>query len=291
MTIMGKILVIIILVLAVVGCIFIAIYSATAINWKATVEDYKKELATSESNNRTLQEAYHKLQSERNGWQNRIKELEKQNKDIKDKRDDEVKEEQKKAEDQKKQAEASQAVADAATEEAKRLRKEVEMHTKSVEDRDKTITKLNKELGRVLGRAVEAENQKEILVVRTKSLVEQIQTLSQKLARAESPTSGNGRATRDPNAKNPPAVFVKGVVTKVLKDRGLVEVSIGSDDGVNEGNTLEVYRLKPKPEYLGTIKILEAFEHKAVGRIIRTAGVRRSPIVKNDEVASKILAR
>ena len=71
-----------------------------------------------------------------------------------------------------------------------------------------------------------------------------------------------------------------------------MEISLGSDQGVNEGNTMEVYRLRPKPEYLGSIKILEAYHTKAVGRVMKSEDAgRHSPVVKGDEVASKIMTR
>src|SRR5262249_10327003 len=54
--------------------------------------------------------------------------------------------------------------------------------------------------------------------------------------------------------KNPPAENVEGMVTKVDAQTGLVTVSVGSDDGVQKGNTLEVYRLNPA-KYLGTVRI------------------------------------
>jgi hypothetical protein len=76
-----------------------------------------------------------------------------------------------------------------------------------------------------------------------------------------------------------------------MRDRGLVEISIGSDDGINVGHTLQVYRLKPRPEYLGRIRILDAEHHKAVGQIMKSDGVRHSPMAKGDEVASSINAR
>src|SRR5262249_21071876 len=87
-------------------------------------------------------------------------------------------------------------------------------------------------------------------------------------------------ALRDPNAPNPPPGYVEGIITKLdSKDKTLVQISIGSDVGVNVDNTLEVYRLAPKAEYLGRIKILESTPHAAVGRLIRTEFTgRRSPL-------------
>jgi hypothetical protein len=67
------------------------------------------------------------------------------------------------------------------------------------------------------------------------------------------------------------------------KDRTLVEISLGTDVGVNEGHTLEVYRLKPQPEYCGRIQIIEAHPRNAIGRV-----VRGSKIEAGDEITSSI---
>src|SRR5262249_50906572 len=149
-----------------------------------------------------------------------------------------------------------------------------------------------KKIDELTNRAVQAESHEEILKERNKSLLEQYKVVSQKLAKVEAGGGTSVSLVRASNAKNPPAVYVKGSITNVLKESGLVEVNVGSDDGVKEGNTLEVYRLKPKPEYLGTLKILDAYHRKAVGRMLKSdGGMRRSAVIKGDEVASKIMAR
>ena len=171
------------------------------------------------------------------------------------------------------------------------MSKEIQMSRLVIADRDKTIKSLEDNLKKYVNKFVDADNKVNTLKARLNSLVAQLEVVGKKLALREA-AGGGTTVVRNPNAKNPPPVFVKGTVTRTERDKGLVEVSIGSDDGLNEDHTLEVYRLKPKPEYLGTIKILDAHHHKAVGRLMKTpAGVRHSPIVKGDEVASKIMSR
>ena len=65
-------------------------------------------------------------------------------------------------------------------------------------------------------------------------------------------------------------------------------ISIGTDHGINVGNTLEVFRIKPEPKYLGTIRIVDAQAHQAVGRL--TAAPRYGALAKGDIVASKIMS-
>ena len=86
-------------------------------------------------------------------------------------------------------------------------------------------------------------------------------------------------------AKNPPAADVEGRVNAVDAKTGLVTVSVGSDDGVAKGNTLEVYRLNPA-KYLGTVRVIETKPHEAVAQPVNRP---LAPIHQGDKVASKIL--
>jgi hypothetical protein len=89
-------------------------------------------------------------------------------------------------------------------------------------------------------------------------------------------------------AKNPPAKRVDGEV-KASDPRGLVTVNIGADAGIAKGQTLEVYRLKPSPKYLGTIRILEVRANEAVGRPIAAHPTEEIKI--GDRVTSEILGQ
>jgi RNA polymerase sigma factor (sigma-70 family) len=93
----------------------------------------------------------------------------------------------------------------------------------------------------------------------------------------------------DPNrdSKNPPKP-VKGVVRDVSDD-GLVRISIGGNDGLLKGHTLEVYRLSPSPAYLGTIRIVEVTTDESVGRPINRS--RENPIQTGDLVADRLLGK
>jgi hypothetical protein len=87
----------------------------------------------------------------------------------------------------------------------------------------------------------------------------------------------------------PPPEDVKGRVLDTDPKTGLVTISIGSDAGIAKGQTLEVYRIRPEPKYLGSIRILDAHHHEAVGRPISPQ--RNGAIQKGDEVASTILGQ
>jgi hypothetical protein len=93
--------------------------------------------------------------------------------------------------------------------------------------------------------------------------------------------------TADPKRgeKPPEKDGVQGVVAEVSAE-GLVMISLGSDDGIQRGQTLEVYRLEPNPEYVGAIRIIELQPRRAVGRPVNPGSAKQ--IKPNDKVASKI---
>jgi len=73
-----------------------------------------------------------------------------------------------------------------------------------------------------------------------------------------------------------------GRITAVNAEN-MVEISLGSDDGLNVGNTLDVFRGNT---YLGRIIIRETDPDRAVGEIIRDS--RRGLIKKGDYVSTKL---
>jgi chromosome segregation ATPase len=78
---------------------------------------------------------------------------------------------------------------------------------------------------------------------------------------------------------------VNGVVSQIRRANGaqLVEVTIGADDGLSAGNTLEVSR---GDKYLGRIEILTTSPDKSVGRVDRR--FQTGQIQEGDRVATRI---
>ncbi len=75
---------------------------------------------------------------------------------------------------------------------------------------------------------------------------------------------------------------LEAVVTAV-NDNNMVEISVGADDGIRRGNTLDVFR---GDTYLGRIIIKETAPDRAVGEIVRE--YRRGLIKKGDYVSTKL---
>jgi hypothetical protein len=78
---------------------------------------------------------------------------------------------------------------------------------------------------------------------------------------------------------------VEGIVSQLRRTAGaqLVEVSIGADDGLKTGNTLEVSR---GGKYLGRLEVIETSPDKSVGRVDRR--FQQGQIQEGDRVATRI---
>jgi RNA polymerase sigma factor (sigma-70 family) len=59
-----------------------------------------------------------------------------------------------------------------------------------------------------------------------------------------------------------------GKVKAVDADGGLITINLGSDAGLRLGNTLEVYHLKPKPTYVGTLRVHDVRPQEAIGKLM-----------------------
>jgi membrane-associated protease RseP (regulator of RpoE activity) len=77
--------------------------------------------------------------------------------------------------------------------------------------------------------------------------------------------------------------FMEGLVTAVQKG-DLVEISLGSDDGMKEGGILHVYRRGGV--YLGRVQVLATTPDRSAAKILRNA--RTGEIQKGDRVATSL---
>ena len=73
----------------------------------------------------------------------------------------------------------------------------------------------------------------------------------------------------------------RGKVLAVNRDN-MIEISLGSDDGLRQGHTVEVFR---GSKYLGRVEVLHASTDRAVGKIL--PGFKKGAIQKDDDVATR----
>ena len=129
--------------------------------------------------------------------------------------------------------------------------------------------------------------------VGAKSLEEKYDTMLKSLATLRKVLVAN-QLDPDPNKyarKLAPPPLVMGKVLDTKKSgrgtsRQLIEVSIGSDDGVTEGNVLFVYRIGEQNKYLGQIKLELVTPDRAVGVVVDRA--KNGVIEREDYVTTKL---
>jgi hypothetical protein len=79
---------------------------------------------------------------------------------------------------------------------------------------------------------------------------------------------------------------VDGVVLATLGN-GVIEISIGADDGLKKGHVLEVFRqAEGVNKYLGRVEVIQAAPEKSVCKTV--PGMQKGTIQVNDRVASKL---
>ncbi len=108
-----------------------------------------------------------------------------------------------------------------------------------------------------------------------------------KLKRSGAPGGGAGGVTLVSTA-NPPPMNVDGVILETTPRGDLMRISIGSDAGLVKGHTLDVYRLKPTPQYLGQIRLTDVRASEAVGQPVDRL---KGPVQKGDLVANDVTPR
>jgi hypothetical protein len=115
-----------------------------------------------------------------------------------------------------------------------------------------------------LVRAKERENQ----------LVEQVARYTQRMQEEGLDPGAAAKGTLVPK--------IDGLVT-AIGEENLIEVSVGSDDGLRAGQTVEVYR---GASYLGRAEIVKTAPDRSVAKILRQ--YRRGLIQKGDRVATRL---
>jgi uncharacterized protein YhaN len=144
----------------------------------------------------------------------------------------------------------------------------------SQQDRDahfKKVVELTDQLN-------EAANEKE-------QLRKRMEDLSKDLAKARDALRYfDINENSDYKAKVPPRVF--GHVTAAL-EHGLVEISLGSDDGIRKGHQLEIYRVGGgQNTYVGRVEVVQTSPDKSVCKV--DPKFQNSNVMVGDRVASKI---
>ena len=167
-----------------------------------------------------------------------------------------------------------------------RLTDEIALLNSAIKDREGTIVQLQTSVKTFRQQAQNFESIARTRQIQNENLLEQLRDVTRALALKESGVSPERMVVRNPNDPNPPAFKIDGKIEKV--EGTLVQLSLGTDHGLQENNTLDVYRLQPNPQYLGMVRIVDARHHTSVGRLIPSgSGASKLQPREGDLVTSK----
>jgi hypothetical protein len=284
MTFVGRILVLVITALALVFLGVSTVVFTTATNWKAAKDAESKKVNDLQVKARDLQSQLDGLQKDKTAAETVHKEAMKQqdnqvaslNNNIQQ-LGAEIKEARTALETAQQNAKLALDDATARKGETDKLREQKLAVEKQANEYKLRQTELNdkiRELSRMLETATNNANDLRDRVARFSTLLRR-NGLSDDISTVK-------------GTENPPTV--QGEVARVDAQNKSLEITIGSDDGLVPGHELFLYREKPRPEYLGKIKIIAVDPDQSVARVIGTT-LNGKKIKEGDIVSSTIRPR
>lgn len=157
-----------------------------------------------------------------------------------------------------------------------------------LKERERNILELETRVKAQQHEMVQQRIRAETLQRRNEQLTNEVQKLTGELLRLK------GRREPAPveprrDGPNPPPNKVKGTIVEVSpRETGLVTLSVGAEDGLQTGHTLEVYRLKPEPKYLGRLRVVSVQPRRAAARLEDARTRARVTLRPGDAVASEL---
>jgi len=290
MNLVGKIFIVLIFIMSLVFMSFVVAVYATHKNWKEVVLrpenevkpgkelGLKFQLDQSKARNQELNDQLDKLKqevtTEKAAKRQQLSKLETENDELRKERDQQQKD-LAKLEQQVRDAvaamESTQKNATALRGEVDGLREEIRATQKDRDAQFTRVVQLTDELHQTVGQLKSAQ-------ARSTQLAADYANALEVLRKHD--------LTPDPKRYEPKPPRVDGVV-KAVSGEGLVEVSIGSDDGLMKGHTLEVYRSgEGVSTYLGRIEVTATQPDKSVCKVLPE--FRKGQIQVGDRVASKL---
>jgi hypothetical protein len=287
MTVLGKILVFVNLVFSLITGALIIMVFVTRTSWRAGYEDLSKKYGTQQI---TIQSYIDQVVAKTKDVEARdaqLKVVEAASNRAQDGLQNKLAAETALKLQAVNRAQAAETSLEAAVAEKERRQREVEALKLVNADKEKKLGEMEKENKDFRDRAVNAEINYKAALERNGLLQDQLVKVEKENLQLRNSQSAGGAAVVQ--GRQPPPEDLKGSVLAVDSKAGLLTLSLGTDSGVKVGNTLEVYHLEPKPEYLGTVRIVDANFKYAVARPV--APLQAAQLNKGDTVASRITAR
>jgi len=283
MTFVGKILVLVITAFALVFLGVSTVVFTTAVNWKQETEKQKKIVQKLQGETNTLKSEIGGFEKDKTAAETAHKEAVKQQEAKVARLEADIETSRKEKSDALTELQVAQQNAKLALEESSARKQETDL--------------LREQKGEVEKQANEFKLRQTELVDKIRELSRMLETatnngtdLRDRVARFQTLLRRNGLSDDIATVKGtdtPPSV--EGEVARV-DDNKSVELTIGSDDGLVPGHELYLYRIKPRPEFLGRIKIISVDPDQSVGRIIG-ATIQGKKIKEGDIVSSTIRPR
>jgi len=272
MNLIGKIFVVLIFAMSLVFMSFAVAVYGTHQNWKKKAGDLTKDVQRERDNFAKLEEEKKKLEEAKDleikAQNDRLAKLETERVELEKQRNEKAKQ----LEELFVKDKAAVAALDAAQKNLAKLTTEVNGLRTEIRDahgeRDKHFTQVVK----LTDQIHQAQGDLKRLDERNVQLASQVAS-SRKVLEA------HGLNKDMPVDNIPPAI--RGKVLAINGDN-LVEVSLGSDDGLRAGHTLEIFRAS---SYLGRLQVLRTDTDRAVGKIL--PGFKKAAIQKGDDVATR----
>ena len=287
MTIVGKILVFINLVFSLVVGYFVIQVHETSLRWEIDAKKMKKSLDTSAASESAYKTQNQALLNERADLARKlqaqgVKESEplaavldnlstqinnlKADIEARDKRLTEISKTLVETDAKLKKAEE---VVKGTEAEVKRVQEDYEKLRKTLFAEQANSTKLIDAKNNAERSEAQAKIERNNALERASQLETENRKLAEDLIRINANKSQISTVASSLNGKNPPTTRVEGKVTRV--EEGLIKLNVGSDRGLKEGHTLEVFRLSNTPgesRYLGTLRIMKVDPYEAVGQMM-----------------------
>ena len=274
MNLVGKIFSFTIFMASLIFMAFAVAVYATHKNWKDVVENPQTGLKAQIEKRKA---EYAELQTQRDALAKRLSEEETEKKKAlaelattSKSKEEAVKSLTQERDDLDKKQQEAVAAMTAAQQNLDKLTKEVEVLREDIKN---TQGERDKQFAQVVKLTDENHQAKNA----STRLTERMQQLQQQLATAKLVLFKHNISMD--SSDTPPAL--RGKVLAVNQD-DLLEVDLGSDDGLRVGNTLEVYRGN---SYLGRVQVLRTDTDHAVGKIM--PDFKKGIIQKGDDVATR----
>jgi len=288
MTALGKALTFFNVLFAIVTGVLIVVVFITRTNWRVGMERWEQEAKAAKAALESEKQASIQKKNDAEEQKKKlVEEIASLNKTIRGK-DEEVKTEKDRAAGFEVQLAKYGQISTAGTAEIGRL----QVERNQMADQ---LKKLTDEHAKTVNELANTSSRETYADLRAKALEQNLIETREKLAgiqrryeelRARQPAGGAGA---DPNPPRRPSIETNGEVSGISGN--LAQITLGSDNGIERGHILQVYRPDLKNPanslYLGTLTVDRTQPHAAVGTF-EPAG-RGKMIQKGDKVDTRIL--